>query len=168
MRFIKWLILGIIIGAVGYWYVQRKAQQNPSAEQRFKDSAAKGEAAASSALHNFSDAFKSKLDTLNLHGDQIEDEMARTGKVVRSKAQEIAGKVADATSDARAVAAIKAKYAGDKDLSVWSISVSCSDGHVALAGTVPNSDGIGQAVALALEVDGVQDVTSTLKVKPKN
>ena len=83
------------------------------------------------------------------------------------QAHEIAGQVADATADARIVTEIKAKYTADSDLSVWSISVSCHEGHVALSGTVPTSEGVGKAVALALEVNGVVDVTSTLDLKPK-
>ena len=38
--------------------------------------------------------------------------------------------------------------------------------HVTLTGTVSAEDNIGQAVAVALEVDGVRDVTSTLTLKP--
>ena len=167
MRFFRGLIVGIILGAVGYWFVQEKARQHPETEQRVKDSAAKAGAAASDAAHNFSDAFKAELDTLDLRPDQIKDEMTRTGKIVRRRAQEIAGQVADATADARIVTEIKGKYAGDADLSVWSISVSSHDGHVALSGTVPTPEGVGKAVALALEVKGVADVTSTLEIKPK-
>jgi len=84
---------------------------------------------------------------------------------VRRKAEDIGEKVADATSDARAVTEIKAKYAMDKTLSVWNISVDCSQGHVALSGTVSSPDDVGRAVALALEADGVRDVTSTITVK---
>jgi hypothetical protein len=167
MKFLNGLLFGIILGAVAYWFIQNKALQHPESEQRFEASAARAGAAASDAAHELSDAFKAKFETLDLHSDQIKDEMTRTGKIVRRKAQEIAGRVADATADARAVASIKAKYAGDPDLSVWSISVSCHDGHVALAGTVPSADGVGKAIALALEADGVEDVTSTLEIKPK-
>jgi osmotically-inducible protein OsmY len=161
------MLVGIILGAVGYWFIQEKARQHPETEQRVKDSAAKAGAAASDAAHNLSDALKAEYDSLDLHPDQIKDEMARTGKVVRRKAQEIAGQVADATADARIVTGIKAKYATDSDLSVWSISVSSTDGHVALSGTVPAPEGVAKAVALALEVKGVVDVTSTLEIKPK-
>jgi hyperosmotically inducible periplasmic protein len=167
MKFLNGLLVGIILGAVGYWFIQEKARQHPETEQRYEDSAAKAGAAASDAAHNLSDAFKAKLHTLDLRGDQIKDEMARTGKIVRHKTQEIAGQVADATADARIVTEIKAKYAADSDLSVWSISVSCHEGNVALSGTVPTPDGVGKAVALALEVNGVVDVTSTLEIKPK-
>jgi hypothetical protein len=167
MKFLNGLIVGIVVGAVGYWFFQEKAREHPQTEQRFEDSAAKAGAAASDAAHNLSDAFKAKFETLDLQPDHIKDEMARTGKIVRRKAGEIADRVSDATADARAVAAIKAKYAADSDLSVWSISVSCHDGHVALSGTVPTPEGVGKAVALALEVSGVADVTSTLEIKPK-
>ena len=75
-------------------------------------------------------------------------------------------RLANAAADARIVAAIKAKYAADSDLSVWRISVSSDQGHVTLSGTVSAEENIGKAVALALEADGVRDVTSTLAVKP--
>jgi osmotically-inducible protein OsmY len=38
---------------------------------------------------------------------------------------------------------------------------------VTLSGAVASPDDIGRAVAIALDVDGVRDVTSTLEVKPK-
>jgi osmotically-inducible protein OsmY len=167
MKFLNGLIVGIILGAVGYWFIQDKARQHPESEQRYEDAASRAGAAASETAHNISDAFKAKLETLDLRSDQIKDEMARTGKVVRRKAQNLGEKVEDAAADARAVTEIKAKYAADSDLSVWSISVSCHDGHVALSGTVPNAEGVGKAVALALQADGVEDVTSTLEIKPK-
>jgi osmotically-inducible protein OsmY len=109
---------------------------------------------------------KAKLDTLGLRTDQIKEELARTGQIVRRKAQDIGDKAADATSDARAVTEIKAKYVADPNLSAWKISVSCNQGHVALSGTVSSPDDIGKAVALALDADGVRDVTSTIQVKP--
>ncbi len=159
--------MGVIIGAAGFWFLQEKGRQHPQSEQRFEQSAGKAGAAASEAAHNLSDAVKAKLETLDLRSDQIKDEMARTGKVVRRKAQEIAAQVADAAAEARVVAAIKAKYAANSNLSVWSISVSCQQGHVALSGTVASPEAVGEAIALALEVDGVADVTSTLVIKPK-
>jgi hyperosmotically inducible periplasmic protein len=167
MKFFNGLVIGIILGAAGFWFIQKQAREHPEAEQRYEESASRAGAAASQSAHNLSDALKAKLETLNLRGDQVSDEMARTGKVVRRSAQDFAGKVEDAAADARTVTEIKAKYAADSDLSVWAISVSCHEGHVALSGTVPNPEGVGKAVALALQADGVQDVTSTLAIKPK-
>jgi hyperosmotically inducible periplasmic protein len=164
--FFNGLILGIILGAVGFWFVQKKAAEHPEAQQRYEDAAAQFRTNATAAAENTSDALKAKLDTLDLHGDKIKDELARTGKVVRSKTQNLGEKISDAASDARAVTEIKAKYAEDSTLSVWKISVSCDQGHVALSGTVSSPDDIGRAVALALDADGVRDVTSTLQAKP--
>jgi len=160
------LILGIILGALGYWYLQKKAEEHPAAEQRYQQAAAAAGSNAAAAARNASDALRAKLDTLDLHADEIRSEMQHTGEVVRRKAHDIGAQAVTAASDARAVAEIKAKYAMDPSLSVWKISVSCNQGHVKLSGTVSSPDDIGKAVALALEADGVRDVTSTIQVKP--
>jgi len=161
------LLFGIIIGAIACWFVMVKAKEHPEAEQRYEESAAHARDSVDDAAHHMSDALKAKIDTLDLNADQVKSEMASTGKVIRHRAQELGSEVADAASDARIVTEIKAKYAADSDLSVWSISVSSDHGHVTLSGTVPNADGVSKAVALALEPKGVQDVTSTLEIKPK-
>ena len=165
--FFNGLILGIILGAIGFWFVQKKAHEHPEAQQRYEQSAAQLQSNAEDAAHNLSDAMRAKLDTLNLSTDQIKDELARDGQIIRRKAVDIGDKAADAASDARAVAEIKAKYAKDSTLSAWDISVSCNQGHVKLSGTVQSPEDVGKAVALALEADGVRDATSTLVVKPK-
>jgi osmotically-inducible protein OsmY len=167
MKFFNGMVVGIILGVAGYWFIQEKARQHPASQQRFEEAAGRAGAAASETAHSLSDAFKAKLETLDLGPDQIKDEMTRTGKIVRRKSHDVAGKAEDAAADDRAVVAIKAKYAADPDLSVWSISVACHEGHVALSGTVPYAEGVGKAIALALQADGVQDVTSTLEIKPK-
>jgi len=164
--FFNGLVLGIILGAIGFWYVQKKAAEHPEAQQRYEDAAAQFRTNVSAAAVNTSDALRAKLDTFDLHGDQIKDELARTGEVIRGKAHDLGEATLDAASDARAVTEIKAKYAEDSTLSVWKISVGCDQGHVTLSGTVSSPDDIGRAVALALDADGVRDVTSTLQVKP--
>jgi len=115
-----------------------------------------------------SDALRAKLDTLDLRSEQIKEELTRSGKIFRHKAQDIGEQAVNAASDARAVIEIKAKYAADTTLSVWGISVGCTQGHVTLSGAVASPDDIGRAVAIALDVDGVRDVSSTLEVKPKS
>ncbi len=166
--FFNGLILGIIVGAVAYWYLQKKAREHPEAQQRYEQAASETASNATAAAHNMSDALRAKLDTLDLNADQIKDELDRTGEVVHRKAQDIGEAAADATSDARAVAEIKAKYAMDPSLSVWKISVSCNQGHIKLSGTVSSPEDIGKAMALALEAHGVRDVTSTIRVQPKS
>ena len=161
------LILGIVLGAVGFWFLQKKANEHPEAELRYEQSAAQLRTNATAAAQNMSDALRAKLDTLDLRTDQIKDELTRSGKIFRHKAQDIGDQAVDAASDARAITEIKAKYAADATLSVWSISVACTQGHVTLSGAVASPDDIGRAVAIALDVGGVRDVTSTLEVKPK-
>ncbi|MGD0410410.1 MAG: BON domain-containing protein [Verrucomicrobiota bacterium] len=164
--FFNGLLLGLILGAAGYWFIQNKAREHPEAEHRAEEAAAQAQSSAGQTAHHLSEALKAKLETLDLRSEQIKDELARTGKIVRRKAHDLGEQVADAASDARIVTTIKAKYAADADLSVWKISVSSDQGHVTLTGTVSAEENIGEAVAAALEVDGVRDVTSTLAVKP--
>jgi len=166
--FFNGLLLGVVLGAAGYWFIQNKAREHPAAEQRAEAAAAQAQSAAGVAGQHLTDALKAKLETLDLRSDQIKDELARSGKIVRRKAHDLGEQVADAAADARIVTDIKAKYAADPDLSVWKISVSSDQGHVTLAGTVSAEGNIGKAVALALEADGVRDVTSTLAVKPNS
>jgi hypothetical protein len=166
MRFFKGLLVGIILGAAGYWFLQTKAAQHPEAEQHYRASAEQPGSSTGDTNGRLSDAFKARLEALDLRTDQIKDELARTGKVIRRKAQDFGAAVADATADTRIEAGIKANYAVDPDLSVWRISVSSTQGHVTLSGTVSTTDDIGRAMALALEVNGVRDVVSTIQVKP--
>jgi hyperosmotically inducible periplasmic protein len=164
--FLNGLVIGIILGAAGYWFIQKKAQQHPEGQQHFEQSAAQALTNAGVTAQNMSDALKAKLDTLDLHADQIKAELAKTGEVIRREAHDIGEAAVSTASDARAVTEIKAKYAMDPTLSVWKISVSCNQGHVTLSGTVSSPDDIGKAVALALDADGVRDVTSKIQVEP--
>ncbi len=164
-KFFNGLLLGIILGVVGYWFIEKKAQQHPEAEKRYEESVARAKETSSETAHQLSDAFKAKLETLNLSSDEIKDELARTGKIVRRKAQDIGERVQDAAADARIVADVKAKYIADPDIAARNISVSCDQGHVTLSGTVSAPEYISKAVALALEPDGVRDVTYNLDVK---
>lgn len=164
-RFFNGLVLGIVIGAIGYWYVSSKMREHPRLEEQAENSAAAGRASASNAAADFSDSLKARMAALDLDADHIKDELARTGRVIRTNAQNAGAKIADAASDARIVASIKAKYTMDSKLSVWQISVSCKDGHVDLSGMVPTRDDIARAIGLAMGVDGVVDVQSTLQAK---
>src|SRR5580700_9889732 len=120
MKFINGLLFGVIVGIAAYWFIQTKAKEHPEAQQRFEDSANKAGVAATEAAHHLSDALKAKFETLDLRADQVKQEMADKGKIVRRKAEAVGDAVRDEASDARVVTEIKAKYAADSDLSVWS------------------------------------------------
>jgi osmotically-inducible protein OsmY len=152
------LVIGIILGAVGLWYIS-----NHDTADRVQNAANQVENAAKSA----GNTLQQKLRILDLRTNDFKDELARTGRIVRRKAGEAGKAIADATADARTTAAIKAKFLGDHDLSVLSISVNTTSGIVTLSGTVPTPEAISKAMLVAMETDGVQEVISTLQVKPK-
>ena len=156
MRVLLALILGIALGAAIVWYVH-VGQHN----QRVQSATDQVESAARSA----GDAIQEKLKVMDLRPQDVKDELARSGQVVRRKAKEAGQAIADATADARVTGAIKAKLLGNRDLSALSISVNTTGGVVTLSGTVPSTDAISKAMLVAMETDGVKEVISTLQVK---
>ena len=111
------------------------------------------------------DVVDPKLAAWHLRGDDISDELGHTGKVLRRQATEFGAAMASASSDAAITTKIKAKYAIERDLSVFGISVNTTDGRVTLAGNVTSHQQIGKAMLIALETDGVREVNSTLQMK---
>lgn len=156
MRVLLALILGIALGAAIVWYIH-VGQHN----QHVQSATDQVQSAAKSA----GDAIQDKLKVLDLRPQDVKDELARTGQVVRRKAKEAGQAIADATADARVTGAIKAKLLANRDLSALSISVNTTGGVVTLSGTVPSTDAISKAMLVAMETDGVKEVISTLQVK---
>lgn len=161
MRVLLALIVGIAVGAAGVWYFTNTSTH---AKPQAADTGARLENAAKNA----GQSIQEKLRVLDLRPNEIKDELARTGQVVRRKAREVGKAVADATADARITGAIKAKLLTNRDLSALSISVNTTGGIVTLSGTAPTAEAISEAMLLAMETDGVQEVISTLQVKPRN
>src|SRR5262245_8322199 len=153
------LLVGIAIGAAAIWIYQGN-RINPGRPVREEQAEEPAKAAGGETRED-------KLRALNLHTDGIKEELNRTGRVMRQKAQAAGQAISDATADARATAAIKGKLVADPDLSALSISVNTTDGVVTLSGTVNSEEDIGKAMLLALESENVQQVVSTLQVKPK-
>ena len=158
VRILLGLILGLALGAGAVWYFGT-GRNNPHVQ-----SATNG---VENAVKSAGDAIQEKLRVLDLRPQDVKDELARTGQVVRRKTQEAGKAIADATADARVTAAIKGKLVANRDLSALSISVNTTAGVVTLSGTVPTMDDISKAMMLAMETDGVKEVISTLQVKPR-
>lgn len=158
MRVLLSLIIGIVIGIAAVWYFEhnKNNSQFHSAGEEIKNTA-----------QSAGNALKEKLKDWRLDRESITNELARTGRVMRDKANNAGKAVSDATADGRVTAAIKAKLVKDPDLSAWDIHVSTTDGVVTLSGTVSSPDLIGKAMELALDTDGARQVISTLQVKPK-
>src|SRR5581483_3317950 len=125
MKFLLGLIVGIILVVAVVWYY---------ADQRHNSTAQD----AKSRIESSATWIKETVQTnwKNLRTEDIKEELARTGRVVRQKAQDAGHAVADATADARITAAIKAKILANPDLSALSISVNTTGGRVTLSGTV--------------------------------
>jgi osmotically-inducible protein OsmY len=142
------LLIGAVLGAVGWRYYQRT--QNPTMGQRVEHLADKTR-----------DAVAGKAEDLKLTPENIKEEVAKTGRVGRSKARI----VGDRIGDARIVTVIKGKYVVDANLSALAINVDCRDGAVKLTGSATSPENIGRAVTLALATSGVHDVVSQLVIK---
>ncbi|HZP60055.1 MAG TPA: BON domain-containing protein [Opitutaceae bacterium] len=105
------------------------------------------------------DEISQKLAEWHLTPDDIKNDLARTGAVVRTRAKAVGEKI----DDARIVAVIKAKFVLDRDLSARDIRVEAHQGAVTLNGTVATPALVGKAVVLALDTEGVQTVAAQLQ-----
>ena len=161
------LLVGIAIGIGVWWYYSNSRGKSDVRADIKTDVRAAGdkiETAAKSA----GDKIQEKLREWKLLPDDIKDDLAKTGKVIRNKAQKAGQAIADATADARTTTAIKAKLVANRDLSALSISVNTTAGVVTLSGTVNSPEDIGKAMLVAMETEGVTQVVSTLQVTMKN
>ena len=157
------LLLGIILGAAGYWFILQPPAQE--AGQRVEKKAAEAGKAVTGAADEAKRAMAAKLEVLQLRAQEIRDELQQSGKVVRRKARDVGEAVADAAADARTTAEIKRKLAVDSELSAFTVSVNTTDGRVTLSGTVSSPELIGKAILLAMETEDVREAVSTLQVK---
>ena len=157
MRVLVALVVGIIIGAAALWVYN--TQEGHAKVQSAADQ-------MSNAVKSAGNTIQEKWRELNIRPEDIKEELARSGTVVRRKAGEAGKALAEATADARVTAAIKTKLMASRDLPGLSISVNTTDGVVTLSGSVPSVDAISKAMGLALETEGVHQVISTLQVKP--
>jgi hyperosmotically inducible protein len=156
-------LLGIIVGAAGYWYVLQLPVQQ--AGQQAQQKASEAASAAADAAKQARQALAAKLDALQLRAKDITEDLKQKGEVVRRAAREAGDAAVDAATDTRITAEVKRKLLADPDLSALDVSVNTTNGRVTLSGTVSAADQIGKSMLLALETEGVREVVSTLQVK---
>ena len=155
MKFlIKLVIVGIIVLVAAIWYYSDKNPHAAKAKDEIKSAAA-----------DATQFVEDKIGTSNLSTDEIKDELRRTGRIVRRKAEEAGAAVVDATADARTTSAVKARLMKEQNLASLNISVSTTAGVVTLSGTSASPDDIRQAIKTTMETEGVHKVISTLQVK---
>jgi len=161
MKVILLLIIGGILGVVAvHFYHRYEAGQCALAARAPAANPPATTPAAPSSGDESKDAFSQKLADWHLTPDDIRNDLAKTGEVVRTKAHEVGEKI----DDARIVAIIKAKFVLDRDLSALDISVASRQGDVTLGGTVAAPGLIGKAIVLSLDTEGVHSVDSKLQV----
>ena len=165
-------LIGAAAGAFGYYYVQEKRTATPAtAEAKPLEKSAQPTPTLTERARDEAKAVKNsvanKLTEWHLTPDEIGSELSRTGQVVRTKAQATGETIATATTNARIVTVIKAKYALDQELSARAIEVDCESGQVTLRGNVANTALVAKAVGVALDTDGVSHVTAKLTVAPE-
>ena len=147
------LLIGAAIGIAGYIFFRGSGK--PKLER------------AGDKISEGAGELKDKLDeNVDLDTDRIKEELAKSGRVIRKKAEQARVAIADATADARITTEIKSKFTVESDLSALKISVNTTDGVVTLSGTVSSHEAIQKTMQIALAVDGVSQVVSTLQVKP--
>ena len=147
-------VSGVAAGAAGYWYFDEGPGLRHLGLARDRVVQEAGRAAGS---------LKDKFS--GFATNDLRDELARTGTVVREKAQAAGHAIGDASANARVTAAIKAKLLAEPGLSSLQIHVVTTDGLVTLAGRVENLDQLSRTVKLAMETDGVIKVISTLQIE---
>jgi hyperosmotically inducible protein len=158
MRFIFALVIGVVVGAAAVWVYSSnhgRHSLNTTGEQ------------IENSTKSARDSIQDKMKELDLRPEQIKEDLARTGQVVRRKAQEAGQAISDATADARITGAIKGKLLANKDLSAMSISVNTTGGVVTMSGSVNSPEEISKAMVLAMDTDGVREVISTMQVVGK-
>ena len=117
------------------------------------------------AATDVSNAVSDKMTEWKLTSADIKADMEKGGRVVRSKTAAAGQAVGGTVDNARIVTVINGKLVADSDLSALKINVDADQGKVTLKGTVSSPELIGKAMLLALDTDGVTQVTSELTVK---
>ncbi len=162
---INGFVIGLLLGGGLGWFASQQWQKPSPAKERIQQESTRAVDAAGEAFSRTGEAIKAKAEALGLTTDQIKEELASTGRVVRRQSRELAEKTADATVDAAITTAVKTRLAADEELSVWSIGVKTDAAHVTLDGEVDSEEQIARAMTLALETDGVVRVTAHLKIR---
>ncbi len=155
MKALFCFVLGAIVGAYCLRLYEHRSAVPPNGENP-----ALGDTTREAAS-GMKEAFSEKLVEWHLTAPEIRDDLARTGQVVREKAQVAGAQIADA----RIVTVIKAKYVLDKNLSACDLHVECREGIVTLSGAVVSTDLIAHAVSLALDTGGVRRVIAQIALK---
>ena len=114
-----------------------------------------------------------KPGTAEQAGKKIDEAVSDTGKKVDETVDEYEGKIAEQSAknaqswdDTEVTAKVKTGLLGEPGLKSMKISVDTVGGVVTLTGTVDSKANSEKANALAMAVDGVENVVNKLVVTP--
>src|SRR5690242_20960206 len=100
MRVILALFVGLLVGAAAMWFYgsgRGRSAVHTTGQQ------------IDSSTKSARDAIQEKLKAWDLTPQDIKEDLARTGEVIRDRARQASQAIADSTADARITGAIKAK-----------------------------------------------------------
>jgi osmotically-inducible protein OsmY len=154
LKVIYSFVLGVIVGALGFWYFVHGPGQGKI--ERAVDEATVGAGKLKQTIQH---------GLTNLSASEIQQEISRSGMVVREKARAAGTAIADSATNAKLTATIKGRLVTDLGKAGFDINVDTNDGLVTLSGTATSLDQIARAVKIALETEGVHKVISTVQWK---
>lgn len=156
MKFIAvLLVIGILVA--GYFFLVRPNAKAPEASL-------KTDVDLSQTANKMKTNLGNAWENLSLKTEDLRAELARDGKIVRTKVKNAGSALADAAADAKITASVKTKYVAEPGLSALSIAVNTTDGVVTLSGKVSSIEDVQRAMKIALDTDGVREVVSSLQV----
>ena len=98
-----------------------------------------------------------------LSATELKSELDRGTPIERTK-ESTAGAPTGSTDDTVLETMVKGKLQADSKVAKAMIEVDAQNGQVKLTGTASQADDVGRAIALALDTQGVNKVTSEIKV----
>jgi osmotically-inducible protein OsmY len=141
-------LLGVLIAIAVVWFLNRE----PDREVRLNNE-----------IEQTGDELKEDAREL---GDEVSDEVQGIDTDrIRENVEDVGEHIAEASADALITGKVKAEFASDPAVSALSIDVDTTDGLVTLSGKVSSDVEAERAVALAREVEGVNNVVSSLQVR---
>jgi len=160
----KKLLLALTVLSLAFVGCSKKDDSRTLADKT-KDAANTAVDKTKEAATDVKNAVSDKLVEWKLTPSDIKADLEKGGRVVRNKTVAAGEKVATVADNAHIVTVIKSKYVADSDISAFKIDVDADAGSVTLKGTAKSPEAIGKAIALALDTDGVTQVTSLLTVQ---
>jgi len=141
-------------------------QRIDAAANRASDNIADAAHSASNAMHSAvnSTATQARIVEWKLSASDIQADLDRNNPIVRTR-DTAAGAPTGKVDTSVVKSAVEGKFAADSDLAPLKLDVDADKtGEVKLSGKAHSADQVSRAIATALDTDGVNKVTSKIKL----